>query len=158
MDSSTDFLEFFRIDPSQLSVTERYFKHKIIPEYNECVLTHSNRLCLITLGPEHPILKENIDVVSVKFISDRNVDRLSNKVSGKFKKGGQRLSEKSVLCTVKCSNECEYKIYSCVSGTLVEVNENLINNPNLLKEKPWAEGYIGIILPPFPWKKHKNVS
>ncbi|GFT91925.1 protein Abitram [Nephila pilipes] len=149
MDSSTDFLEICRIEPSYLSVTERYFKTRIIPAYDECVLTHSNRLCLITLAPTHPILKENIDVVSVNFGPVGQINRLSNKVSGKFKRGGQRLNEKSVLCSVKCSNDCEYTIYSCISGSLVEVNERLLDNPKLLKEKPWSEGFIGIILPPF---------
>ncbi|GBN46789.1 Protein Simiate [Araneus ventricosus] len=156
MDSSENFLEVCRIDPSQPSVTERYFKTKIFAEYDECVLIHSNRLCLITIGPNHPILKENLDVISVKFESNRNVNRLSNKVSGKFKRGGQKLSERSVLCSVKCSGDREYSLYSCISGTLVEVNEKLLENPNLLKEKPWSEGYVGIILPPFPSSRRKN--
>ncbi|GBN88347.1 hypothetical protein AVEN_53730-1 [Araneus ventricosus] len=106
--------------------------------------------------PNHPILKENLDVISVKFESNRNVNRLSNKVSGKFKRGGQKLSERSVLCSVKCSDDREYSLYSCISGTLVEVNEKLLENPNLLKEKPWSEGYVGIILPPFSSSRRKN--
>ncbi|GFV37302.1 protein Abitram [Trichonephila clavipes] len=94
------------------------------------------------IPPTHPILKENLDVISINFDPVGKVNRLSNKVSGKFKKGGQKLSEKSVLCTVKCSNDCEYTIYSCISGSLVEVNERLVENPKLLKENPWSEGYI----------------
>ncbi|GFY44724.1 protein Abitram [Trichonephila inaurata madagascariensis] len=155
MDSSLDFLEICRINASHPSVTERYFKTRFIPTYDECVLTHSNRLCLITLAPTHPILKENLDVISINFDPVGKVNRLSNKVSGKFKKGGQKLSEKSVLCTVKCNNDCEYTIYSCIVGKLVEVNERLVENPKLLKENPWSEGYIGIILPPFN-SSHKN--
>lgn len=146
---STNFLKTCRMDPSQLSVTERYFTPKMIDEYHQCVLKHSNRLSIITIAPSHPILAKNLTVMSVHFDSTGNENRLCNKVSGKFKKGGQRLKKESVLCTVKCSDECEYTLYSCIPGTLVEVNQRLIENPSLLTEKPWSDGYIGIILPPF---------
>ncbi|XP_035217940.1 protein Abitram-like [Stegodyphus dumicola] len=149
MERNLGFLQTCRIDPSRPSVTERYFKSKIIPETNQCILVHSNRLSIITLSPNHPILTENLDLLSINFDTVGNINRLSNKVSGKFKKGGQKLKEKSVLCSVKCSNNCEYTLYSCVSGTLIEVNERLIREPNILKKKPWSEGYIAIILPPF---------
>lgn len=146
---STNFLKTCRLDPSQPSVTERYFTPKIIAQYDQCVLKHSNRLCIITLAASHPILSKNLKVKSVHFDTSGNQNRLNNKVSGKFKKGGQKLKENSVLCTVICSDESEHILYSCISGKLVEINERLIENPNLLTEKPWSDGYIGIVLPPF---------
>lgn len=146
------FLSTYRIDPSIPSVTERYFKTRMIPESNQCVLVHSNRLCLITISPSHPILQESIKIESIDFetVGKQKQNRLNNKVSGKFKRGGQKLKEKSVICIIKTSDGCEHTIYSCVSGTLVEINEKLLKEPNLLKDKPWSEGYIAIILPPFP--------
>ncbi len=32
----------------------------------------------------------------------------------------------------------------------MEVNERLMTNPNLLKEKPFTEGYVAIVLPKIP--------
>lgn len=152
-----NFLSAYRIDPSFPCTTERYFKARIVPESNQCILIHSNRLCLITIAPTHPILAEEIKIESINFENVGNKNRLNNKVSGKFKRGGQKLKEKSIMCVVKTSDGNEHTIYSCVSGTLVEINKRLLTNPGLLKDKPWSEGYIGIILPPFP-SSEKSVS
>lgn len=150
MEENFHFLQTYRIHSSIPSVTERYFKTKVIPDKNQCVLIHSNRLCLITIAPTHPILLEGKQIESINFETAGKKSRLNNKVSGKFKRGGQKLKENSIICIIKTADGCEYTIYSCVTGTLVEVNERLLEDPNLLKDKPYAEGYIGIILPPFP--------
>lgn len=146
----SSFLKTLRIDPSLPCATERYFKARIVPESNQCILVHSNRLCLITIAPTHPILSEGLKIESINFESGSKQNRLNNKVSGKFKRGGQKLKQKSVLCVIKTVDGREHVIYSCVTGTLVEINKRLLENPNLLRDKPWSEGYIGIILPPFP--------
>lgn len=145
-----NFLEKYRIDSSFPCVTERYFKPRIIPENDQCILVHSNRLCLISIAPTHQIFSKNLEIESVDFETVARKNRLNNKVSGKFKRGGQKLKEKSIICVVKTCDGQEYIIYSCVCGTLVEVNEKLIEEPNLLRDKPWSDGYIAIILPPFP--------
>ncbi|XP_015906225.1 protein Abitram [Parasteatoda tepidariorum] len=156
MDSVSDFLKVCRIDEDLPSITERYFTAKLFPDTNQCALLHSNRLCLITIAPTHPILTECLNIHSIEFNSVGNVNRLSNKVSGKFKRGAQKLKEKSVICKLKCDNDSEYILYSCVAGKLVEINEKLIENPNLLKEKPWSDGYVGIIMPFFVPTRRKD--
>uniref|UniRef100_A0A8C2C4N0 Protein Abitram n=1 Tax=Cyprinus carpio TaxID=7962 RepID=A0A8C2C4N0_CYPCA len=88
-------------------------------------------------------------------ISD-GCSRLKNKVSGKSKRGGQSLTEFAPLCRITCTDEQEYTVFSCIRGRLLEVNEAILNKPDLLLEKmtystPSTEGYI--ILPKFEESK-----
>ncbi|XP_046394397.1 protein Abitram-like isoform X1 [Ischnura elegans] len=134
------------------TVTERYYTPRfavnvVEKEDDFCVLFHSNKICVITLAPSHPILRLKKEVVDISFQVSTKVDRSQNKVSGKGKKGAQILHPNSALCIVKCSDNSKYTLYSCVQGKLVEVNENLMEKPSLLVSKPSSSGYIAIILP-----------
>jgi len=82
----------------------------------------------------------------VDFQVNKDTDRSQNKVSGKSKKGAQWLTELAPLCHVTCEDGCVYTLCSCIKGSLVEVNENLKERPQLLVEKPDTEGYIAMIL------------
>ncbi|XP_076055864.1 protein Abitram-like isoform X3 [Oratosquilla oratoria] len=75
------------------------------------------------------------------------VNRLNNKVSGKAKKGAQPIRHFSPLCILTCSDGSEYKIKAGIRGKLVEVNEELLTNPQLVNEKPDAEGFLAVVLP-----------
>jgi UPF0436 protein C9orf6 homolog len=124
---------------------------------HQCVLLHSNRfdyhlfivtylillllyICLnrigvICLAPSHPILAQNKLVIEIDFKIDERIDRSNNKVSGKFKKGAQKLDPESILCNISCEDGSSYTLMACMKGKLVEINDNLILNPNLLKEQ-----------------------
>ena len=65
------------------------------------VLNHSNKICLITLAPTHPVLAKNLSITKVNFEVSKKVDRKSNKTSGKSKKGGQTLETTSILAIVE---------------------------------------------------------
>nr|XP_009680771.1 PREDICTED: protein Simiate isoform X2 [Struthio camelus australis] len=54
---------------------------------------------------------------------------------------------------ISSSDGEEYTIYSCIRGRLIEVNENILNNPAILQEKPSTEGYIAVVLPKFEESK-----
>ncbi|XP_072037984.1 protein Abitram-like [Amphiura filiformis] len=136
------------------SVVERYFT----PGYRTdlkgqkgedfCILKHSNRVCVVTLAKGHPLLDVGkAPVTKVDFQVGENTNRMNNKVTGKGKKGGQWLSEYSVLCRVRCADSTEYTLYSCFKAKLVEVNEKLLERPQLLQEKPSTQGFIAIVLP-----------
>ncbi|XP_077514938.1 protein Abitram isoform X3 [Amblyomma americanum] len=143
-----------RISKSFPSVTERYYKPRFLLDANgqkghdQCALFHSNRIVLITLAPSHPILKENKAVTKVDYQVNEKLNRLNNQVSGKWKKGGQKLQKESALCIVTCSDGQTYTIVSTVPGSLIEVNEHLTTSPERLTEKTWSSGYIAIVLPP----------
>ncbi|KAK7871184.1 hypothetical protein R5R35_002421 [Gryllus longicercus] len=72
---------------------------------------------------------------------------MKNKVSGKSKHGAQCLQSSSPLCFIECEDGSKYTVKSCLKGKLVEMNDNLVDNPNLLVTKPYTEGYIAIVLP-----------
>lgn len=59
-------------------------------------------------------------------------NRLLNTVTGKRKKGGQKLKERSIICQVKCTDGSVFSILAGIKGTLVEINEALLTQPNLL--------------------------
>lgn len=146
-----DIIDSFNVNDDYKSILQRYYTPMYCTKIDEkdvdhqCVLFHSNRICLITIAPSHPIVAEKKQVVEIDFVAG-NVDRLKNKVSGKGKRGGQKLEEKSILCRVKCEDGFSYDIYSCVPGKLIEINKNLITNPNLLVTHYNTYGYVGIVL------------
>ena len=138
------------------TVERRYFKrHYKMQEDGEdqVVLLHSNRICLVSIAPKHPIIQNNLRIANLEFEVGRKskpTDRLSNKVSGKGKKGGQSIDERAILCWVHCENGSKYAIRSCVRGTLIEINPLVVKNPQLLAEKPLSDGHLAVILPKLP--------
>ncbi|KAL0273409.1 UNVERIFIED_CONTAM: hypothetical protein PYX00_006077 [Menopon gallinae] len=148
------------------SVTERYYKRyyyksgdSACPDH--CVLLHSNRICLITLSPSHPLIKNKKNVSKLDFQVSDKLDRLENKVVGKAKKGGQYIQPDSVLCFAECEDGEKYPVFGCISGKLIEINELLIDDCNLMWKKPETEGYIAIILPSkkdFDWKSQNLIN
>ena len=101
---------------------------------------HSNRLCVVGLHPTHGIFKNKLAISSINFHIGKT-DRLNSKIHGKKKKGAQWLENNSVLCEITCSDNSVWKVYSCVRGSLLEINENIIKNPQLLLEQVRKEVY-----------------
>jgi len=132
------------------SVVDRYFTRQYSTNYQNdsdmCLLFHSNKICVVTLAPTHNIFKKKLAVKNVSFKIGKELDRSENVVKGKGKKGAQNVNADSVLCIIKCEDNTEYRVKACVRGKLIEVNENLIINPQLLIDKPETEGYIAVIL------------
>lgn len=135
------------------SFTERYFEAKYVVDINansedHCVLVHSNRICVVTLAPSHPVIASKKTISTINFQIGDKTNRLNNTVQGKRKHGAQGLVPKAILCEIECEDGTKYSVQSCVHGKLIEINENLVKNPQLLVEKPKSDGYIAIILPP----------
>ncbi|KAL7829523.1 hypothetical protein AOLI_G00304080 [Acnodon oligacanthus] len=140
-------------DKKAPSVIDRYYTRwyktdmKGKPCEDHCILQHSNRICVITLAESHPILQNGRKIKSINYRISDGCSRLNNKVSGKSKRGGQFLTEFAPLCRITCTDNIEYTIFSCIRGRLLEVNEDILKQPDLLLEKPSTEGYIAVILP-----------
>lgn len=113
---------------------------------DQCILTHSNKLSVITLAPSHPILKEGKVVTKVGFQVGPNTNRLENKVTGKGKRGAQTMTPSSPLCQITCSDGSSYTPCACMRCFLVEVNENLLEQPQLIMTKPQTDGYLAVVL------------
>uniref|UniRef100_A0A4W6CT24 Protein Abitram n=1 Tax=Lates calcarifer TaxID=8187 RepID=A0A4W6CT24_LATCA len=140
------------------SVIDRYYTRwyradmKGKPCEDHCILQHSNRICVVTLAETHPILQNGRTIKNINYQISNACSRLNNKVSGKSK-AVQFLTDFAPLCRITCTDETEYTIYSCIRGRLLEVNENILETPSLLLEKPSTEGYIAVILPKFEESK-----
>ncbi|KAJ7005757.1 protein Abitram [Populus alba x Populus x berolinensis] len=81
-------------------------------------------------------------------------DRSGIKVTGKRKKNAQHFESNTALCKVCTQNDSP--ILCCVKGSLLEVNDRLIKQPELLNSSADREGYIAIIMPkPADWLKVK---
>jgi len=53
-----------------------------------------------------------------------------------------RVVKAGTACTVVESVKAAYDIYAPVSGKVIETNSNLENNPQLVNEDPYGEGWI----------------
>lgn len=129
------------------SVVERFFsKHYFCRDeaYDEMhiILRHSNRICLIGLDQSHIAVKKGIKSINFDV---GNCDRSKNQVSGKGKRGAMNLQPLSMIAIVTCVDDTEYKVVSTITGKLIEVNERLVNTPNLIGKN--GNGYVAIVLP-----------
>ncbi|XP_076231614.1 protein Abitram [Calliopsis andreniformis] len=151
-DDITDMLEGVKYHGLFPTITDRYFTpyYKLnvkCPADDICILMHSNRICMLSLAPSHVALQSDKRIVKVDFKVSDKLDRILNKVSGKSKHGAQPLQANSNICIITCSNGETYIIKCCIIGKLVEVNETLVENPELLLEPPHKGGYLAIVLP-----------
>ena len=141
------------LSQSYQGVEERYYtKYFHITEdaQDQVVLVHTNRICLVALSPNHQIIKDQKKIKSLNFDVSKNCNRLQNKVSGKGKKGGQGVDERSILCFIECENGESFSVRSCVKGKLIGINQKIVENPNLILEKSPGEAHLAIILTKIP--------
>lgn len=129
------------------TVVERFFSKHYYCRDNavdevHTILHHSNRICLIGLDISHVAVKKGIKSINFDV---GNCDRSKNQVSGKGKRGAMNLQPSSMLAIVTCNDDSEYKVVSCITGKLVEINERLGNNPELIGKDGY--GYVAIVLP-----------
>lgn len=151
-DDISDMLEDIGFNGSLPTITERYFStyYKINvqkPLDDMCIRIHSNRICMISIAPSHMIFQNGKQILKVDYKVSDKLDRMLNKVSGKSKHGAQPLQANSNICAITCSDGNIYTIKCCIVGKLIEVNEVLLQNPELLKEPPHKGGYLALVLP-----------
>jgi len=102
-------------------------------------------LLIVGVAPTHKMF-QNRKVVKVDFNVAKQ-DRSKFVVKGKRKKGGIILKPDAHLAQITCDDGTEYMLRACVPGTLLEVNERLIQCPNLLMTKSASEAFVAIIMP-----------
>ncbi|XP_043708728.1 protein Abitram isoform X2 [Telopea speciosissima] len=99
------------------------------PGHDQYIYRHANGLCVIGLAPTHVALKEK-GVTAIDFNVGKS-DRSEIRVSGKRKKNAQHFEANTALCKV-CTGDAYYIVRCCVKGSLLEVNDRLIDQPGLL--------------------------
>ncbi|KAK4351847.1 hypothetical protein RND71_027365 [Anisodus tanguticus] len=124
------------------------------PGHDQYVHRHANGLCIIGLASTHIAFKDEGGVTLVDFNVGKS-DRSGHKVTGKRKKNAQHFESNTALCKAR-TNDTSYIVRCCVKGSLLEVNDRLIKQPELLNSSADREGYIAIIMPkPADWVKAK---
>jgi len=136
------------------TVERRYFKrlyHKELDKdtgssLDQVVLVHSNRICLVSLAPTHPVVAGNLKIRKIDF--DGKTKFLNNKAVGKSKKQCSVVDERTVLAHIECEPDGKrFAFRSCVRGKLVEVNSAVIGNPQLMVEQPFGPGHLAVLHP-----------
>jgi YesN/AraC family two-component response regulator len=64
-----------------------------------------------------------------------------------FQENDDEIAQGICCASFKCENDRLHKILSPVSGKIVEVNENIKNNPSLIEKDPYFEGWIYRVIP-----------
>ncbi|KAI0224129.1 hypothetical protein L0F63_000137 [Massospora cicadina] len=104
-------------------------------------------------------IKEQIE--KIEFVVDNAI--LNNPAAGKRKKGAARLEPGTEVAVIKVylktdaasgtfdTREPEFKfpICACLQGSMIEMNQKVIENPFILFEEFEKEAYLGVILPKF---------
>lgn len=144
IDCSSILCDFDANCPSMVDryFTRLYYRKSDTDNEDHQILFHSNRICLIGLAPSHIVFLKGIKSVNFDI---GGVDRRQNHLSGKGKKGAMNLQPTTALAIVTCKDDSQYKVVSCITGKLIEVNERLIDNPELLAQE--GDGYVAICLP-----------
>lgn len=132
------------------SVVDRYFSRYYFKKTSEngdnedhLVLFHTNGICLVSLASSHVAFKK--EIISINY-DIGNFDRQQqNQVKGKHKKGAFNCQKNSSIGIITTKDGSEYKVFSCVGGKLLEVNDRLKNSIKILGTE--GHGYIAVILP-----------
>ncbi|CAG9765355.1 unnamed protein product [Ceutorhynchus assimilis] len=133
---------------------ERYYENKYCTaftsktENNDILLRfHSNRLVLVSIAEGHDIIRLKKTIEKISF-DVQGTNMLEIKISGKKKAGAKKLKKDSILCYIKCKeDDKEYPIYACLPASLIEVNQLVINEPQLAVSSNKELGYIAVLFP-----------
>jgi hypothetical protein len=115
---------------------------------NDIRSVNCHSINVVGLGPEHPILLEKKQVSSVTFHVNKKQDYAKVKGRGGKRHGATtvRVDANSVVAQVTCTDASTYDIPALVKGQLMEVNEDLLSQPELLTRSPELRGWVALVL------------
>lgn len=115
---------------------ERHFTHKLfVPQndYLDAYILH-NEICVL-------FTKDPIDATSIRF------DVVVEVMSGRRKKGARRIKAETIICELTTADNQTIALRTPVGGQLLELNENLQQNLDILRNTSSGERYVAIIFP-----------
>ena len=96
-----------------------------------------NILCAKT----HEYVYENGDKNYTVGLTDYAVEQLGDIVFLELPEVGSSFTKGEVFATVE-SVKAASEIYMPISGTVTEVNDNVVNSPEILNESPYENGWL----------------
>ncbi|KAJ1996300.1 hypothetical protein GGI25_000363 [Coemansia spiralis] len=136
------------IEPSQpTDLPDSQTPANIVPKEWQYVLMSPNKLCVIGIAKQHPLLdpamREQVGSITKVIYAD-NVK--NSVIKGKGKKQSLRLMPSTKICTVQTSTGKEYILRAAVKGVLMEWNSRLETDPQLIYSHP-EQAFVAIIKP-----------
>ncbi len=95
----------------------------------------------ILCSKSHEYLLENGDSVYTVGLTDYAVEQLGDIVFVELPEVGTEYSKGEVFATVE-SVKAASEIYMPVGGKIVEVNEKIVETPEILNESPFEDGWL----------------
>ncbi len=74
-------------------------------------------------------------------LTDYAIEQLGDIVFVELPEAGTEFAKNEVFATIE-SVKAASEIYMPVGGKIIEVNEELINSPELINEDPWENGWL----------------
>jgi hypothetical protein len=126
-------------------------------ELSQGVHRHVNGLCIVTAGSRLP---DRSTIAAIEFVATKAPvcsAAEKRKRQAKMLKGGKvedTVTPTTVLANILLKSGDKLPIYSCVWGTILEVNSEL--SVDTLLDDPLLDGYLAIILPSGEFPPNKN--
>merc|ERR1711935_349876 len=141
-----DITNFVKISP----FVDRYFvkffypwkQHGIVKDH--FTFQHTNKLVMVGLSHRHHLIANQFKIAKIEYPGIKNTD-MTKVVKGKKKKGGVITGLKTLICNITCENGQVFEVKSIIHGSLIEVNERIIHDPEILLKYPESDGYICIL-------------
>ena len=95
----------------------------------------------ILCSKSHEYLLENGDSVYTVGLTDYAVEQLGDIVFVELPEVGTEYSKGEVFATVE-SVKAASEIYMPVGGKIIEVNEKIVETPEILNESPFEDGWL----------------
>ncbi|RUP51186.1 hypothetical protein BC936DRAFT_149507 [Jimgerdemannia flammicorona] len=123
--------------------TTHYFLATDVNEGDLTIRQAPNKLCVISLAKRHPGRgsgKDDLSPLSITFSDFKGI-------VGKNKKHAPTVNSISPLAEITTADGNIHIVRAAVHGQVMELNERLLKEPMLMRQKPDTEGFIAIIKP-----------
>lgn len=94
----------------------------------------------ILCSKTHEWALESDDVITIG-LTDYAIDELGDIVFVELPEVGNEFAKNEVFATIE-SVKAATEIYMPVGGRIVEINEELLNSPELMNEDVWEKGWL----------------
>ncbi|RUO96955.1 hypothetical protein BC936DRAFT_141210 [Jimgerdemannia flammicorona] len=135
----------FRINPH---FTTHYFLGADDIKDDLVIRQAPNKLCIISLARGHPARAggaKELSPLSITFCDAfKYLLRSPQTVNVKY---GPMISPQTPIAMIELADGKTYTIRSAVQGQVIELNERLLKEPFLLRQRPNADGFIAIVMP-----------
>eukprot|EP00762_Andalucia_godoyi_P003129 ANDGO_01086.mRNA.1 FAM206 family protein len=101
---------------------------------------HSNHVCITGIAEGHPCLTSGKRIEKVEIPENRAIPTSVNR----SKRNSSYCEVTMILCILHMEDGTKYKMYAGMKGLLLEINEKIVENPQLIQMDPYGAGFLAI--------------